>query len=283
MLRFSLFALSQRRTFHDRRFGGLFAHAFLLPCASGAGDAARQLGRPVSTNTDIIHLVLAGRPRRVKGVLLILLISCDRLGAIVLYKIAVYQARRGATDRDVPATCSARAADSRRCRQCAASLPDSPLVGLFQSGYAELTAQMRAASRPPAKAGRRPTDVLPEEPRRGGPGAPAREHRRRLSKLERHVAFLPRPHPSPRYRTVRDRVGNHDGRSRRSATAGSTSLGVVAPPIAEALIATAPDCSQQSRRFISRQPPDEPVKAFAYGDGGRFPLEFLNISERNFT
>ena len=50
-------------------------------------------------------------------------------------------------------TCSARAASSPKSRPCARRSAQSPLVGLFQSGYAEFNAQLRAGRTRRAQAG----------------------------------------------------------------------------------------------------------------------------------
>ena len=63
---------------------------------------------------------------------------------------------------------------------------------------------------------------------------------------------------------------------------GSTSLGVVAPGIADALIATAAGLFAAIPAVYFYNHFTQRVKVFA-SEMDDFALEFLNISERNFT
>ncbi len=63
---------------------------------------------------------------------------------------------------------------------------------------------------------------------------------------------------------------------------GSTSLGVVAPGIAEALIATAAGLGAAIPAVYFYNHLTQRVKQFA-SSMEEFSLEFLNIAERNFT
>jgi biopolymer transport protein TolQ len=65
-------------------------------------------------------------------------------------------------------------------------------------------------------------------------------------------------------------------------SAGSTSLGVVAPPIAEALVATALGLFAAIPAVYFYNDLTSRVKAFA-NEMEDFSLEFLTIAERNFT
>ena len=81
------------------------------------------------------------------------------------------------------------------------SLGDSPLVGLFQTGYAELTAQLRQAAPPDAANGPNPRAPAGrptlEEPDGGGPRAAARvggrgqQARKRVSFLATTASMAP--------------------------------------------------------------------------------------------
>ena len=109
---------------------------------------------PIHSSVDIVSLILQADPV-VQAVMAILLLFSAASWGIVLYKyrhlarasrqnvafIGVF--RKSSRFSEVQASC--------------ASLPASPLVGLFQSGYAELTAQMRAPADRPGEAASRPT------------------------------------------------------------------------------------------------------------------------------
>ena len=102
-----------------------------------------------------------------------------------------------------------------------------------------------------------------------------------LAKLERHVPFLAtRREHHPVHRTVRHRLGDH-GVLQQYWCGGSSSLGVVAPGIAEALIATAAGLFAAIPAVYFYNHFTQRVKEFA-NVMEDFSLEFLNICERNF-
>ena len=70
--------------------------------------------------------------------------SVDRLVGHLPLQVVDVPARRSASPRSF-STCSAGATSSRKSRRSADRSSESPLVGLFQAGYAELTAQLRQA------------------------------------------------------------------------------------------------------------------------------------------
>src|SRR5262249_10817112 len=120
------------------------------------------------------------------------------------------------------------------------SLASSPLVGLFQSGYAELTAQLRlsqpaaTAGNPQAPAGRPTLKSLPAVDR-----ALMRASVVEVNKLERRIPFLATTASiSPfigLFGTVWGIIMAFEG----IGQTGSSSLQTVGPGIAEALVATA--------------------------------------------
>src|SRR6185436_18860972 len=140
------------------------------------------------------------------------------------------------------------------------SLGDSPLVGLFQTGYAELTAQLRQASpdtsngpNPHPAAGRPTLKSVPAVDR-----ALLRASAVEVNKLESRITFL--------------------------ATVASMGpfIGAVGTPIAEALIATAAGLAAAIPEVLFYNYLTQRVKVFA-SEMDDFAMEFLNISERNFT
>ena len=121
--------------------------------------AAGSWGRRES-NTDIVRLIT----RRQSAVARASWSSCcssppSRWG-IILYKVWQFRraARQSATFLDVFRKSSKFSEVQAVCR----TLAESPLVGLFQSGYAELNSQLRqAAPADAAQAGGAPPDVQP--------------------------------------------------------------------------------------------------------------------------
>ena len=122
------------------------------------------------------------------------------------------------------------------------SLGDSPLVGLFQTGYAELTAQLRqnapgeAApdSNPRPPAGRPTLKSLPAVDR-----ALLRASAVEVNKLESYVSFLATVASMGPFVGLFGTVVGIMNAFEQIGITGSTSLQSVGGPIAEALVATA--------------------------------------------
>src|SRR6476646_5328165 len=99
----------------------------------------------VSGDTDSSILALIARDTPVsKAVLLTLALMSVGSWAIILYKLWVFRRsdQQSSSFLDVFRRSSKFSEVQAVCR----SLTESPLVGLFQSGYAELTAQLRQSS-----------------------------------------------------------------------------------------------------------------------------------------
>ena len=248
----------------------LFAQVASQPEA-GSGE--------LSTDTDIVRLLADATPLA-KAVLLILLIFSAVSWAIILYKIWVYRRaerqsatfigvfRKSSKFSEVQAVCS--------------SLAASPLVGLFQSGYAELNAQLRAGQvsdgpKPTAVATRPTLKSLDAVDR-----ALLRATTVELTKLERRVPFLATTASITPFIGLFGTVWGILISFQRIGAIGSSSLNVVAPGIAEALIATAAGLFAAIPAVYFYNDFTNRVKHFA-AEMDDFSLEFLNISERNFT
>ncbi len=233
----------------------------------------------LSTHTDIIQLVLGGSWLS-KGVLLILLTFSAIGWGITLYKIFAYRraARQTATFLDV----FRKSSKFSEVQAVCPSLPESPLVGLFQSGYAELNAQLRQAqpadpTKPAAAAGR-PTLKSLEAVDRSLLRATSVE----LAKLERRVPFLATTASITPFIGLFGTVWGIMGSFQNIGAAGTAGLNVVAPGIADALIATAAGLFAAIPAVYFYNLFTQRVKEFA-ATMDDFSLEFLNICERNFT
>jgi biopolymer transport protein TolQ len=167
------------------------------------------------------------------------------------------------------------------------SLNDSPLVGLFQTGYAELTTQLRQTSPPdvgngpnpnPRVAAARPTlKSLPAVDR-----ALLRASAIELNKLESHIAFLATVASMAPFVGLFGTVWGIMNAFEQIGATGSTNLQAVGTPIAEALIATAAGLAAAIPAVLFYNYLTQRVKVFAT-DMDDFSMEFLNIAERNFT
>jgi biopolymer transport protein TolQ len=162
------------------------------------------------------------------------------------------------------------------------SLEHSPLVGLFQAGYAELNLQLRPDARvtppsPGAPAARPTLKSLAAVDR-----ALLRASSVEVNKLEKQVTFLATTASLAPFIGLFGTVWGIMSAFAGIGAEGSTDLAVVAPGIAEALVATAVGLFAAMpavyfyNHFTSR------VKVMA-SEMDDFSLEFLNISERNFT
>jgi biopolymer transport protein TolQ len=162
-----------------------------------------------------------------------------------------------------------------------ASLPETPLVGVFQAGYAELNAQFRitggSQGNPAPNPGRPILKSLDAVDR-----ALIRAATAEISKLERRLTFLATTASvSPYIGLFGTVVGIMIAFQRIGAT-GSTNLAIVAPGISEALIATAMGLFAAIPAVLAYNHFTHRVKEFA-ATLDDFALEFLNIAERNFT
>lgn len=164
------------------------------------------------------------------------------------------------------------------------SLAASPLVGLFQSGYAELTSQLRqsspeAANGPnPRPASSRPTlKSLPAVDR-----ALMRASVMEINKLEHWVAWLATTASISPYIGLFGTVGGIIIAFQKISQTGSTSLQAVGPGISEALVATAAGLAAAIPAVLFYNHLTQRTKIFA-SEMDDFSMEFLSIAERNFS
>ena len=161
------------------------------------------------------------------------------------------------------------------------NLTESPLVGIFQAGYAELNTQLRQttpAAGSPAAAGARPTLRSLTALDRALLRAASVE----VNKLESRVTFLATTASITPYIGLFGTVWGIMSAFQGIGQTGSTNLGVVAPGIADALIATAAGLFAAIPAVYFYNHLASRVKLLA-SEMDDFSLEFLNISERNFS
>jgi biopolymer transport protein TolQ len=159
------------------------------------------------------------------------------------------------------------------------SLPESPLVGLFQAGYAELNAQFRLTgnSSPGSPSARPMLKSLDAVDR-----ALIRAATAEVNKLEQRLTFLATTASITPFIGLFGTVVGILITFDRIAQQGSTNLTVVGPGISEALIATAAGLFAAIPAVYFYNHLSHRVKEMsAVMDD--FALEFLNIAERNFT
>jgi biopolymer transport protein TolQ len=239
-------------------------------------------GTPETTTAqqhDVLELVARSGPVS-KAVLLVLILFSIASWAIILFKLWTLSRaeRQSSAFLDVFRRSSKFSEVQAVCK----TLAESPLVGIFQAGYAELNAQLRAAANPT-----------------GGtnPGSPAKPTLKSLTsvdrallraatveinKLENRVTFLATTASITPYIGLFGTVWGIMAAFQGIGETGSTNLAVVAPGIADALIATAAGlfAAIPAVYFYNHVTVRVKLLATAMDD---FALEFLNISERNFT
>jgi biopolymer transport protein TolQ len=198
--------------------------------------------------------------------------------AIILQKTVSYRIieRQTATFLDV----FRRSTKFSEVQSVCPSLPASPLVGLFQAGYAELNTQFRLTgqSANPGEAASRPILKSLAAVDRALLRAAAVE----VNRLEKRVPFLATVASVAPFIGLFGTVWGILITFERIGASGSTNLATVGPGIADALIATAAGLFAAIPAVMFYNHFTMKVKTFA-SDLDDFSLEFLNIAERNFT
>jgi biopolymer transport protein TolQ len=242
---------------------------FLLMQVQGNGgtDAAGH---------DLLQMVAGSSPIS-KAILLVLILFSVTSWAVILFKLWVFSRserqsvaflevfRRSNKFSEVQAVCK--------------TLAESPLVGIFQAGYAELNAQLRLTGSAPAGGpAARPTIKSLAALDRALLRAASVE----VNKLESRVPFLATTASITPYIGLFGTVWGIMAAFQGIGQTGSTNLGVVAPGIAEALIATAAGLFAAIPAVYFYNHLSNRVKLLA-SEMDDFSLEFLTISERNFA
>jgi biopolymer transport protein TolQ len=268
-------ALSQRRicsVAEDRlRTRGSLFPALLL---QGQG------GVVLESHTGLIARIAQASPLS-KSVLLALILLSAWSWAIFLFKWWTF--RKAARHTSQFLEVFRRSNKFSEVQAVCRSLGNSPLVGLFQSGYAELTAQLRqqvpadAGANPKTPAGRPTIKSLSSIDR-----ALLRASAVEVNKLENHVMFLATTASMAPFVGLFGTVWGIMSSFDSIGQAGSTSLAVVGPGIADALVATAMGLAAAIPAVWFYNSLSRRVKIFA-SEMDDFSMEFLNIAERNFT
>ena len=245
-----------------------------LGCFALALQVQGAAGPESGFGGGVVRLIVRSSPVAQFVLLILLLFSVVSWG-IILYKLWAFRRaeRHSARFLDV----FRRSSKFSEVQAVCSSLGESPLVGIFQSGYAELNAQLRLA--PPARG----PDAAPMiKSVQALDRALLRAAAVEVTKLERQVPFLATTASITPFiglfGTVWGIIAAFEGIARTS----STNLAVVAPGISEALIATAAGLFAAIPAVYFYNHFANQVKVFAT-EMDDFALEFLNIAERNFT
>ena len=169
--------------------------------------------------------------------------------------------------------------NSKRFSEVSAVLPrvaSSPLVGVFQAGYAEIDAQIRASGPETAGAAYRIRSL--EGVERSLRRAVAAESRR----LARNASFLATTAAATPFIGLFGTVWGIMQAFEDIGRTGSTSLVAVAPGIAEALVNTAAGLAAAIPALVGYNYLASQIRRHRL-EMDDFALEFLNLAERNFT
>ena len=240
-----------------------------------------QEGAPSLTGSgNVIDILRDTGPVNLTVLAILILLSVVSW-AIILQKVLAYRAveRQSATFLDV----FRRSAKFSEVQAVCPSLPASPLVGVFQAGYAELNAQFRITGG--AGQGGHPSGVATRPILKSLAAvdrALLRASAVEVNKLEKRVPFLATIASAAPFIGLFGTVWGILITFERIGQTGSTNLATVGPGIAEALIATAAGLFAAIPAVMFYNHFTTKVKGFA-SDLDDFALEFLNIAERNFT
>lgn len=245
--------------------------------------ALQAQGAPTAGTGGINFLeLIANAPWFSKSILLVLLLFSAVSWGIILFK--TWQYRNASRNTTMFLQVFRKSTKFSEVQAVCSSVSDSPLVGIFQSGYAELNAQLR--QQPHAPDGQnRPSAPTPRPTLKSLDAvdrALLRATTVEVGKLEKRVPFLATTASITPFIGLFGTVWGIIAAFQNIGIQGSTSLNVVAPGIADALVATAAGLFAAVPAVYFYNHFTNRVKEFA-AEMDDFSLEFLNISERNFT
>jgi biopolymer transport protein TolQ len=238
----------------------------------------QEAGAPVPGSTSVIDLVQRTGPVN-QSVLALLAVLSIVSWAIILQKSWAYRTAARHTRAFLDAF--RKSSKFSEVQAVCPTIPASPLVGVFQAGYAEINAQLRLA--PPVAA---------------NPGGPAqrpmlkslaavdrallRASAVEVNKLEKKVTFLATIASAAPFIGLFGTVWGILDAFQKISNTGATNLSVIGPGISEALVATAAGLFAAIPAVFFYNHFTSTTKALA-AEMDDFSLEFLNIAERNFT
>ena len=242
-------------------------------------------GEPLSGSSSfsLIEIIAEASPIQ-KAVLIVLALFSIVSWGIIFYKAWAFgrSARQTASFLEVFRRSNKFSEVQAVCR----SLGESPLVGLFQSGYAELTAQLRQSTPNGEPAGSNPKPGAARPTLRSLTAvdrALMRASVVEVNKLEKTdpVSGVDRQHYAV-YRALRHRRSASCCRSKRSARWGLPAWRWLARGLRKRWSRRRPGLFVAIPAAYFYNHLSNRVKLFA-SEMDDFAMEFLNIAERNFT
>jgi biopolymer transport protein TolQ len=226
---------------------------------------------PEAGTTDLIEIVTRSTPVN-QVVLAVLVIFSVASWAVTLAKYLSYQK----SSRDSLIFLSAFRLGFTEAQAACGLAKSSPLVGIFQAGYAEMSAQFRLTGGTPV-AGRPVLKSL-----EGVDRALLRAASAEVGRLESRLTFLATTASVTPFIGLFGTVVGIMIAFQQIGITGSTNLAVVGPGISEALLATAMGLFAAIPALLAYNHFAYRVKDFS-ASMDDFAMDFLNIVERNFT
>ena len=243
-------------------------YAFALLQTTGVSESGEAFGGGVLELLERSSLLS-------QAVLVILALFSIASWAVILLKLR--QFRRVAVQTARFSDVFRRSSKFSEVQSACKSLAHSPLAGVFQAGYVELNAQLRQGAQAGGQSSRpalRSFDALDR--------ALLRASSIEVARLERRVGFLATTASLTPFIGLFGTVWGIMNAFAGIGAAGTTSLTVVAPGIAEALVATAAGLFAAIPAVYFYNYLTQRLKEIA-STMDDFAMEFLNITERNFT
>lgn len=238
------------------------------------GDA-----NPFAGSGDVVTLIAETTPIN-QAVLVILVLFSIASWTIILQKLWMFRVLDRETERFLEVF--RRSSKFSEVQAVCQTVSATPLVGVFQAGYAEMNAQFRltggGAQAGTGGASSRPTLKSLD----GVDRALIRAGTSEIGKLEQRMTFLATTAGVAPFIGLFGTVVGIMIAFQRIGASGSTNLAIVAPGISEALIATAAGLFAAIPAVVFYNHFTHRVKELS-ATMDDFALEFLNIAERNFT
>lgn len=206
-----------------------------------------------------------------KVVLVVLLFFSLLSWFVILQKTLLYNRSRGVSDRFRGAF--RRSADWRELRQQVGAFTLSPMVGLFNAGYTEVTYQLKGGV-PGQKTQIRSMEAVERSLQRASVVE--------MGRLERYLGILATIAAVSPFVGLFGTVWGIIDAFQNIGNTGNASLATVAIPIAEALVATAFGLVAAIPALMAYNFFQGQLKQWQT-ELDDFALEFIGLSERNFT
>ena len=274
-------AFFQRRQSWVRRVGlcTVCIYAYALLQTTGVGAASEE---SLEAGSGILTLLARGSIPT-QAVLFILIVFSIVSWAVIALKLRQFRSVESQTSSFMEVF--RRSSKFSEVQSVCKSLSHSPLAGVFQAGYVELNAQLRQSDDAVDSGGDNPN---------GPGGRPAlrsfdaldrallRAATTEVTKLEHRVPFLATTASITPFIGLFGTVWGIMLSFQGIGETGSTSLAVIGPGIADALVATAAGLFAAIPALYFYNHLTQKVKEMASAMED-FSLEFLNIAERNFS